>query len=463
MARVLVLGSVAILPAQVAAQQAQTGERTATFEEIIVTGEKRERNLQEVPLAISAVTGETADRFNVRSVTDLTGFAPSLLVTREEGFERAVTIRGLGKANTQSGISQSVAIHQDGIFFPSTLSLNADLLDIDRIEVLRGPQGTVFGQNAIGGVVNIITNQPKLGEWEGQADVAVGTDSLFQARGVVNAPLGETLAIRVTAQQFQQDGFTKNLLNGQELDENDNISARVQLLWAPTETLEITARYQIFDTDVNGRALKSIFDPTPNPRILQQDFPSFFAYNSDVASLNVEWDQPFFTAKFIGSYQDDGVINQLDLDRGATSFTNFLNPSDTTGAATGIVTDDRIIRNNVFREIWTAELNIVSNEKSSFGGVVDWIVGGFYSNEDRFVSFLELGDFNFDGMVMTEDQLDKSNPFSNPDLGFATDTNVTDETWSVYGQATFHVTDYLRVTGGVRYTEADIFSDALNF
>lgn len=427
-----------------AAEDGQLGD-------IIVTADKRDTNLQRAPQAITAVNAANLDRTNITNVSDLTGFAPSLVVTKEEGFDRAVTIRGLGKANTQAGIAQSVALHQDGVFFATTVSLNSDLIDVNRIEVLRGPQGTVYGQNAIGGVLNIITNQPKLGKFEAEGDLAGGSYNTFQARGVVNVPIGDRLAVRVTGQHFQHDGYSTNLFNGQKLDEEDNLSGRVQVLWRPIDDLDITGRFQVFNTNVNGQALKNIFDPAPNPRELSHNFPDLFAFNSKVASLNIEWRQSWFTARFIGSYQQDSTRNQLDLDRGVNTFTNYLNPSDPIGVTTGIITDDRILRNNTDRNVYTAELNIVSAK----AGPIDWIVGAFYSRENRNTDYLELGDGNFDGVVSSEADVDPTNPFANGDLanGFQTATTTVDRAIAVYGQLTWHATDKLRFTGGVRYND----------
>lgn len=436
----------------------QPGSGGLKLEEIIVMGEKRDRNLQLVPQAISAVTGERIDRLNITSPTNLTARAPGLVVTREEGFERAVTIRGLGKNSTQAGIGQSVAIHQDGVFFADTVSLNVDLYDIERIEVLRGPQGTVFGQNAIGGVLNIITKQPSLDGFEGKVDVALGTDSLVQTRGMVNVPITDKFAVRATGQFIEQDGFTDNIELGQELDETDNTSFRIQGLYRPTDNLSITGRYQYFDTDVNGRAQKSIFDSTPDPRELRQDFPSFFSLESNVYSLEVEWDLPFATIKSISSFQDTEPTNQQDLDRGTRDFTNFIDPSDTTGANTGVVTADRILRNNPAREVWTTELNVVSSE----GGKLDWIAGFFYSDIDTEIDFLEMGDFNFDGMVASEEDIDPENPFATADLAFSSMTDQNIETVAVYGQATYHLTERFRATAGLRYNEEDFENEGFN-
>jgi iron complex outermembrane recepter protein len=444
--------------AQTATAQTAAEEDDLKLREIIVTADKRSVNLQDAGQAISAVDAANLDRTNISNLSDLTGFAPSLVVTKEEGFNRAVTIRGLGKANTQAGIGQSVALHQDGVFFADTVSLNVDLIDVNRIEILRGPQGTVYGQNAIGGVLNIITNQPRLGVLEGAGDIAVGSYDTVQARAVLNVPIGERFAIRLTGQKFEHDGYSTNLFNGEKLDEEDNLSGRVQVLWRPIDDLDITARYQAFDTDVNGQALKSIFDPAPDPRRLSHNFPDLFAYSSQVASTEIALRQSWFTAKFIGSYQTDRTRNQLDLDRGTNAFTNFIDPTDTFGIRTGVITDDRIIRNNTDRDTYTAELNIASVE----GGAVDWIVGAFYAREERDTDYLELTDGSRDGVVDSEstirDLIARDGPFAvfdNLDSanGFQTSSNTVDKAFALYGQLTWNVTDSLRLTGGLRYND----------
>ncbi|GAB4147848.1 MAG: TonB-dependent receptor [Sphingomonadales bacterium] len=442
------------------AQDAAPTQRVAAFEEIIVTAEKRETSLQEVPQSITAVSGATLRQLNIDSADQLTNLAPGLVVTEQEGFENSVTIRGLGRNDTQSGgTSQSVALHQDGVFLQSTVSLNTDLLDVAQIEVLRGPQGTVFGQNAIGGVINIITNQPKLGVNEGEVEVGFGNEGFFEARGIGNFALGETLAIRFAVQHIQHDGFSRNLELNQDLDEADNISGRVQLLWQPTDNFSATIRHEHFDADTSGQALKSVFDPTPGARNLRQDDPGFFLLNQDFTSIELQYDTDWFTAKFLGSRQGIINLNSQDLDRGTRDFNNFIDATDTTGAQTGVVTTARIVNNNTEREIWTAELNIVSKGDNFF----DWIVGAFYLDETTDVDFLALADRSRDGVLTRPEDLDRQNPFSNPDLDFQTTATNTNETFAIFGQATVNITDSIRFIGGLRYTEADVASAFTNF
>src|SRR5690606_19220785 len=145
-------------------------------------------------------------------------------------FDKVISIRGVGnEAMRNRSTISGVAFHVDGIFIASAAGLMQDFLDVERIEVLRGPQGTVFGQNATGGTVNVVTRQPVIGEFSGHADVQVGSYDHLNTRAYVNVPINETMAARASLQYLKHDSFTDNLsLPGAELENADNISGRVQ-------------------------------------------------------------------------------------------------------------------------------------------------------------------------------------------------------------------------------------------
>ncbi len=443
--RRILLGGAAVLPLLVSPVVAQDGRPLRSIDEIIVSAEKRDVNLQKVPSSVSVFTSEALDSQSVINAVDLSGLAPGLTISKNEGFRRVVVIRGLGLEANQNDIANpSVSSHIDGVFTPSDISLNSDFLDIERIEILRGPQGTVFGQNSTGGAINVVTKQPKLDEFEGQADVSLGTFDLVRVRAAVNVPINSQFAARAAFSYFKHDGFTKNLaIPGVRLDEEDNFSGRIQLLWQPSPQFSATLRAQFFTTDVNDRAQKNILDPTPDPRKLRQDFPGGFEFDSKIYSAELKYEMPWATIKSITSYQDEEENQSRDTDRSD----GFFAPAD-------IVPD----RGRTIETI-TQEINIVSAGEQILP--VDWIVGFFYLDTETNVRFLEFADFNFDGVIDTT--IDTVDPFSNPDLGFQTSSTPTRKSWSVYAQATWNVTDYLRLTGGVRYTDDEVKSQVTNF
>ena len=155
---VYVLSAMALLLAMMTAQAQQT-----TIEEIVVTAEKREQRLQDVSAAVTALAARDLDTQMVASPEDLNALVPGLTISKSEGFRKIVTIRGLGLEAAQNDVANpSVSYHVDGVYIASDLSLNVDFIDVERVEVLRGPQGTLFGQNSTGGTINVVNRRPNI-------------------------------------------------------------------------------------------------------------------------------------------------------------------------------------------------------------------------------------------------------------------------------------------------------------
>jgi iron complex outermembrane receptor protein len=417
-----------IFPGTSLAQGTQT-----RIEEIIVTGEKREMSLQDVPVSITAFDSENLMKSNVNSLVDLNALAPGLTITKSEGYNRVPSIRGLGWEMNQNDQSiPSVAYHIDGVFIPEPKALNVDFLDVERIEVYRGPQGTVFGQNSTGGTINVISRQPVLGEFSGNVNFAAGDHDLLQPQGVINVPLGDTLALRGAVAWLKHDGFSEIVgtpIAGYDLDEEDNITGRVMLLWKPLDNFSATFSAEWYDTSVHDRAQKNILDPTPDPRDLRQSDPGIFDIENQRYALTLAWDVPWATVKSITSYQYMENVSRIDNDRATLAEVPFFQT---------IITD-----NSRQPEAVTQEINITSSPEGRLAGRLDWLVGGFYMYFEKPASFHEIFDFNQDGIF---------DPAT--ETSFQADIlENTRESWSIYGQGTYHISDTLRFTGGVRYTE----------
>ena len=249
----------ALIPLNAVAQ-----DERPLLEEIIVTAEKRSESLQDLSQAVTALSGEDIDNRNITSFVDLSSIAPGVTVAKNEGFKTVIAIRGVGNEANQNAIANpSVSYHLDGIYVASPYALHTDFLDLERIEVLRGPQGTLFGQNSTGGAINVITQAPDTEEFSGKADITVGNYSLIRARGSVNIPISDTMALRASVASHNHDGFSKNIVLDQELDQADGISARARLFWEPMENLRFNFTAQYYDENTNGAAQKGILDPTP--------------------------------------------------------------------------------------------------------------------------------------------------------------------------------------------------------
>ena len=214
---------------------------------IIVTATRRSEALSDVPIAVSAVTGDTLEKSGATDVRALGQVAPSLLVsgaTSEVNF--TARIRGIGTVGENPGLESSVGLFIDGVYRSRTGVGLSELGDIERVEVLRGPQGTLFGRNSTAGLINIVTKGPELGTFAGKGSVSYGNYDYWRVDGMVNAPLGDKAAVRVDGVWQQRDGFIKNATAGEpDINDRDRWLAKAQLLLEPSEniTLRLIADY----------------------------------------------------------------------------------------------------------------------------------------------------------------------------------------------------------------------------
>jgi iron complex outermembrane receptor protein len=435
--------------AQTSDNEPEDAKDESIFQEIIVTAEKRNESLQDLSQAVTALFGDELDAKNIVSFVDLSSIAPGVTITKNEGFKTVIAIRGLGNEANQNAIANpSVSYHLDGVYIASPFAIQTDFIDLERIEILRGPQGTLFGQNSTGGAINVITTAPTMDDIFGSADISFGEYNSVRARASVNIPLGETTAIRASLSSYSHDGFSKNVVLGQELDDADNFSARVRFLWQPTDTFTLNLSGQYFDAEANGAAQKSIIDTTPGARNLAQDSLGEFALESSVYSMIAEWDLSSITLKTLTSYQKDDVLTRRDNDR--TDLAS-LPPFTLLPSWYDPETNEQ--------KTFTQEINIISNEQ--LFGSVDWIAGLFFLDTEVAVSIRERIDFGFDG-VFDPYTVDQVLAFGG-DVGFITDSLPTRKSFSVYAQGTHHQSDTLRVIGGIRHTSDEIKSTVTNF
>ncbi|MCW3836685.1 TonB-dependent receptor [Sphingomonas canadensis] len=209
--------------------------------EIVVTARRREETAQEVPLGISVVGGEQIETTGSYNVAKLTQLAPTLQLYSSNPRNTAVNIRGLGVpfGLTNDGFEQGVGIYVDDVYYARVASAVFDFLDVDRIEVLRGPQGTLYGKNTTAGAINITTNQPTF-DFQGKAELSIGNLAFKQAKAAVSGPISETLAARVAFSGTSRRGTIFNVASGNWINEQENIGLRGQLLFKPNDDLSIT-------------------------------------------------------------------------------------------------------------------------------------------------------------------------------------------------------------------------------
>jgi len=417
--------------------------------DIIVTASKVGSTLQSATLAATAIDSEALSTGNITDITGLNGMVPGLVVAKSGGAERIITIRGIGSetpenTNTQPGVSY----HIDGVYIFNSIAANAAFIDVDQVEVLRGPQGTTFGQGSTGGTINVVSRAPELGKFSSNGELGLGNYNLVKLTGGVNIPIGPTLAARIAGQHYKHDGYAKATevvgFGDYELDDANETGWKASLLWKPSDMLSITLNTVQFNSNVNGTAQKNIFDPDPDPRRLTQDFPGRSIVKTElyygVAALDLE----FATLKSITSYQKLHSEQSWDAD-GLTAelFTaQTFNPLVFGGTAY-----DHVAAWESDTESWTQEVNIASNSSGPF----KWILGGVYlkSTNDQYVLEYRGSD---DQLVRPVLPLDT--PYSDPAVGFITYaelSSITREAWAAYVQGTYDITSQFSVTAGIRY------------
>ncbi|MGN6690278.1 MAG: TonB-dependent receptor [Sphingopyxis sp.] len=247
------------------AQDSATTERDAFGGEIVVTAQRQSERLQDVPIAVSAFSSEALEAQQIKTPSDLQLTLPNVTFTKTNFTGASFTIRGIGDLCVGTTCDSATAIHLNGDPLFSTRLFETEFFDLERVEVLRGPQGTLFGRNATSGVVNVITAKPKLGAFEASAEAEYGNYDSMKGKAMVNIPLGETAGIRVAGIYLNRDGYTKNAFLNTRIDDRDLYSVRGSFRWEPTPdtTIDLLASY-FHEKDQRTRIQKQLCqrDPT---------------------------------------------------------------------------------------------------------------------------------------------------------------------------------------------------------
>jgi iron complex outermembrane receptor protein len=389
----------------------------AQLQQVTVTAEKREVDLQLAPVAITAVSATRLESSNIVQLADLNGQVPGLTIARSSGFERIATLRGVGSETPENAyVTQpGVSFHVDGVYIANTIALDQTLFDVDHVEVSRRPQATVFGQASTGGTINLITKQPELGAWAGSLDASAGSYGLFRGRGMLNIPVGETVSLRASAQVFGHEGFARDAdITDFRLDQAHDGTAKLALLWQPGYGFALTATGQIYHTRTNGAEQKNILDPSPDPRVVLQDYPGFFQLDTQLFALSLKWELPWAEIKSVSSFQ---VLNHHQHEDGTRL----------DEATLGFF--DHVEAWNTFLHDTTQELSLASRPGDS---PLDWIVGAFYLRQSshQFVHEVQ-GPPAF--------------------VSYENDAQITRVSDAGYAQLTWHAREDLRLAIGGRY------------
>ena len=250
---VRLLAPLVLSPLALAIGSANTHAEQVILEEVIVTAQKRAQSIQDVPISITAFSGDFLKESGVQTIEDVSLMAPNFTIaTSSQPTNSRISIRGIG-ASGNSAIESSVGVFIDGVYYPRPGSVIGMLVDINSFEVLRGPQGTLFGRNTVAGALNITTNNPTQ-ETEGMVELGFGDYNAYEAGAMFNGALSDSVAARVAFKYADRDGYGENLYDGKDFGERDDLVARAKVLFDFSDELSllVTADYSEINSGGNG-------------------------------------------------------------------------------------------------------------------------------------------------------------------------------------------------------------------
>ena len=461
------------LPAAAYAQDADPSDIEQELEDtlgegntIVVTATKREQTLQETPVAVSVTTAETIEQAQIRDINDLQSVVPSLRVsTLQSSFSTTFSVRGFGTDGNNLGLEPSVAVFVDGVYRSRAISQISDLPNLQRVEVLRGPQSTLFGKNASAGVISIVSKPPSF-DLEGSVEATYGNYDAMVLKGYVSGPITDSIAASIAGGYNRRDGYITNGFNGDDLNDRNRWFTRGQLLFDNGSNLTVRLIGDYDEIDENCCAVANVAgsletDLIQSPLIGGQLNDPDDALN-DVVFTNVV---PF------NRVQNWGGSGQIDYDFGGVSLTSITAYRDTSLSANQDV-DFSSAALASGAQIGEADIQAFTQElrlASDFDGPLNFLVGGYYFKEDLavqdqivygpdFRTFADQLIQGASGGQLSVAALEgitsvPSGTFFASGQGFFNDFSQDNEAFSLFGQVDFDVTDRLTLTLGANYTE----------
>lgn len=425
---------------------------------ITITATKREQTLQDVPVAVSVVDDETIEKAEIQDLNDLQSVVPSLRVGQlQSSANTNFIIRGFGNGANNVGIEPSVGVFVDGVYRSRSAAQISDLPNLQRVEVLRGPQSTLFGKNASAGVISIVTRKPQF-ETQGSVEATLGNFNAFRGKANITGPLSETVAFSLAGNVNTRDGYAEDIATGDKTNERNRWGVRGELLFAPSETLELRLIGDYDEIDEVCCVAGNLVNGPTGPII-----------GALGGAINAE--DPFSYEVF-GNFPSEneitnsGISLQIDKEFSAfdvTTITAFRNVESLTNQDSDFTSADLIgfNENDGNIDTFTQEIRFTSNNPDSN---FDWMVGGFYFDESvEFDSdfqygadFRGYGDFlsgGAFGLVESILGLPVGGAFGQDGQGPVANAGQDNTAWSIFGTLDFHINDRLTVTAGLNYTE----------
>ncbi|GGI71480.1 TonB-dependent receptor [Polymorphobacter multimanifer] len=394
LARHTILASLLLGSASAALAQAPVDEG-----EIIVTAQRRQQNIQEVPISVTAISADTLRARSANNVSDAVQFAPNVSVTAgpNGGDDGGFFIRGVGQLDNSIAVDPGVGVYVDDVYIARLQASSVELLDLARIEVLRGPQGTLFGRNTIGGAISLVTAQPSLEAIGVQARAIYGSRDRIDAAAAINVPLGDTVALRASASTRNQRGWGRNVYTGDTFGDIEDLSGRFKLLFQPNETFSAT----LSGDYLRGRGSPSHqvllgFNPAagitvPRPPFLGGPFfrpgvgPTGVPFPVGVgADRSTDRSLNFASTPAINDVDNGGVSLNITGDLGGvtlksiSAWRRYVETTFNDFDGTGFVLYDNASR--LRQQQLSQELQL----SGSIGSRGEFLVGAFYFTEDAF-------------------------------------------------------------------------------
>ena len=433
------------LPA--AAQSPAQPVASEEMEEVLVTARMRSESRQDVPITVNVFTAENIEAAGIQKPADFIARVPNMtLVETQNAGNAFVVLRGISQARNSE---PSVAVLVDGVLETNPAEFNQELFDIEQIEVLKGPQGAVYGRNAIGGAIIIRTKDPG-DEFEGRVKLGAGNGSSINAQGEVSGPIGDTFGYRASVNYYDTDGYLPSTFLGGKADPVQSLAGRLRLTFKPSDTFSGDVRLSYENLDTRGFYFVIPRDDEANP------FSTFTTPpNANDVSSPIQVDQTGVDNRDLFT----GAV-KLDFKLGGGTLSSISSYNSTEEIITGDAYDFRPAANSIFNVLlgfdlnqsqfldlssWSQEVRFTSSDE----GRLRWILGGYFVHTDRFIS---TGNMVDDGTGVYPVYHHPRLTGNNPSATFLADSQDNDA-WAVFGDATFEISDQFELDVALRYDE----------
>ena len=467
-------------------------------EEVIVTAEKRATTIQDTPIAVTAFTGDELDRALISKPLDMQFSVPNMLMSKGNFTTAQITIRGIGNLGVGAQTDSGTGMHFNGVYLNNGRIFETEFYDAERVEVLRGPQGTLYGRNTTAGVVNLITRKPD-DKFGGDINLELGNYNHVKVKGAINFPMGDNFAQRFAMFYNKRDGYVDNLFDGDDIDGRDMYSIRSTTRWS-NDTADATLTINYFEEDddrMRGSNQQCLRDPegiigclptglanqnphggatvttaltgglapfgldfpeddylnspkSSDPRKQYLDFTPIYEVEDTMVSFEVNWDIGNLTLTSLTGYHESDLDARNDYDFTVASEQWPVEVTTQLGQD-GSITTDRLYntdRSSTSPEQWSQELRLASD----FNGDWNFLVGGFYLTYESEIHY-----------TVHSSALEVFGEYYEPILGTAPETRIFDndtaiyelDTWAIFGELYWQTTDNISMILGLRTTEEE--------